>query len=185
MTHSTFACLHDFIDTQMSMSHIYQPVMLITLLDGQGQADKQTLARAILSYDQSQIDYYKQIVSTMPRRVLRGHQLVSPGPRGSGLFFLNGFDALTPDEIETLKQLCLTKLDEYIEKRGQKIWAHRNYVRNAIPGSDRFTVLKRAELGDCTVLGDLIQILQTKPNQFRVAHNVWWWPAKIGIYGFF
>jgi ATP adenylyltransferase len=47
----------DFIQNQMRMSHIYQPVMLMTLLEGGGKASTTAIARAILQQDESQIEY--------------------------------------------------------------------------------------------------------------------------------
>ena len=50
--------LEDFIMTRMRMSHIYQPVMLKVLLDGNGEASLKEIAKALLSYDLPQIEYY-------------------------------------------------------------------------------------------------------------------------------
>ena len=50
--------LEDFIMTRMRMSHIYQPVMLKVLLDGNGAASLEDIAKALLSYDPPQIEYY-------------------------------------------------------------------------------------------------------------------------------
>jgi hypothetical protein len=40
------------------MSHIYQPVMLKVLLEGNGTATLEEIAKALLSYDLPQIEYY-------------------------------------------------------------------------------------------------------------------------------
>ena len=48
-----------FITQRMRMSHIYQPVMLRELLLSDGQATVEQIARALLSYDQSQVEYYE------------------------------------------------------------------------------------------------------------------------------
>ena len=40
------------------MSHIYQPVMIKTLLLERGVADKNLIAKKILEYDFSQVEYY-------------------------------------------------------------------------------------------------------------------------------
>jgi ATP adenylyltransferase len=52
------ADLEDFIVNRMRMSHIYQPVMLKVLLDGTGAASLEDIAKALLSYDLPQIEYY-------------------------------------------------------------------------------------------------------------------------------
>ena len=42
-----FKDLEQFISTKMRMSHIYQPVMLLTLLDNAGRCHQQEIAKAI------------------------------------------------------------------------------------------------------------------------------------------
>lgn len=58
MDQESYGPLRDFIDNQMSMSHIYQPVMLKALLKGdKNGVHKRDIARAILAYDDSQVGY--------------------------------------------------------------------------------------------------------------------------------
>jgi hypothetical protein len=68
--------LVQFLDKKMQMSHIYQPVMLEVLLTRSGRAPIRTIATAILAHDESQIDYYTEIVKQMPGRVLGRHGIV-------------------------------------------------------------------------------------------------------------
>jgi hypothetical protein len=49
--------LREYIEKQMSMSHIYQPVRIRTLLESSGIANKELIARNISSYDISQLEY--------------------------------------------------------------------------------------------------------------------------------
>ena len=72
MTNSTYEQLLNFIvdKRQMRMAHIYQPVMLMTLLQHQGRASVEQIAKEFLIRDQSQIEYYLQITNAMPGRVL-------------------------------------------------------------------------------------------------------------------
>jgi len=51
----TYKSLIDFITKRMRMSHIYQPVMLIALLQNNGKCSQREIAKALLSYDESQI----------------------------------------------------------------------------------------------------------------------------------
>ena len=145
MASDSFTRIKDYIQRRMRMSHIYQPVMLMELLKLGGTAHKQDIATAFLSFDQSQVDYYQVVVGNMPGKVLRKNGMVDPGPRGSGLYSLKGFESLNGEEVEALKELCQVKLEEYIEKRGQRIWAHRDHTRRDIPGTIRYEVLKRAQ----------------------------------------
>lgn len=53
-----FTRLRDFITTAMQMSHVYQPVMLRTLIDKGGKASISEVAQALLAEDRAQLDYY-------------------------------------------------------------------------------------------------------------------------------
>ncbi len=66
----TFTELKKFITEDMSMSHIYQPVMLIELLKQNGKASVKDIAQAILNHDPTQVDYYSEIVKNMVGKVL-------------------------------------------------------------------------------------------------------------------
>ncbi len=49
----TYERLRDFVENRMRMSHVYQPVMLLALLRGGGEAKTGEIARAILAHDVS------------------------------------------------------------------------------------------------------------------------------------
>ena len=57
----------------MSMSHIYQPLMLIELIKGNGKASARNISKSFLSFDETQIDYYKKITNQMPFKYLSKH----------------------------------------------------------------------------------------------------------------
>ncbi len=141
--------LKDFIENKMSMSHIYQPVMIKVLLENSGSADKKTIAQNILSYDFSQVEYYEGITNNMVGRVLRKNEVVS---KDKNIYGLKSFHELSSSEIQELITLCNQKIEEYINKRGTQIWEHRRRNRKAIPGSTRYQVLKRAD-GRCELCG--------------------------------
>jgi ATP adenylyltransferase len=69
--------IFDFIQSKMRMSHIYQQVMIKTLLEEGGEYDKTTIAKLILEYDFSLAEYYENITNNMVGRVLRNHLIVS------------------------------------------------------------------------------------------------------------
>src|SRR5512143_2228862 len=134
--------LLDFIQTRMRMAHIYQPVMIRTLLDRQGEADDEQIAKNLLSHDRSQIEYYQQITRNMVGRVLRGHDVVAKEGRK---YRLVGFVKLTPAQIEALRDACDEKLSEYISNRGNLIWNHRRKSAGYISGTLKYEVLKAAK----------------------------------------
>ena len=140
---TTYTILSDFISNKMRMSHIYQPVMLMELLSNKGNASVEEIAKQILLLDTSQVEYYSNITKQMPGRVLgKNHKLVT---KESEQYSLNGFSELSNQEVEQLMELCQSKLDDYIEKRGKRIWQHRTNASGYISGTIRYQVLKRAK----------------------------------------
>ena len=138
---SSFNSLKKYIVEDMSMQHIYQPVMLIELLKNQGNATEEAIARVILNRDPTQVDYYIDKVRNMVGKVLRDNGITE---RDKQIHSLKDFNQLTKDEIEELINLCRDKLVEFEDKRGGRIWEHRATDREAISGSIRYEVLKRA-----------------------------------------
>jgi len=47
----------------MRMSHLYQPLMLKVLIEGNGFASLRDIASRFLAYDESQIEYYAEITN--------------------------------------------------------------------------------------------------------------------------
>lgn len=136
-----YADLSDFVRRRMRMSHVYQPVMLVTLLRGGGRCPVEEIARAILSHDQSQVEYYETVTNNMVGRVLRSHGVVEKEGR---TYRLAGYDRLTSDQVEELAVLCEEKLAEYVARRGARIWQHRKASAGYISGTLRYEVLRRA-----------------------------------------
>ncbi|GAA4736934.1 hypothetical protein GCM10023229_14370 [Flavisolibacter ginsenosidimutans] len=126
----------------MRMSHIYQPVMIKCLLQEGGIAEDITIARDLLQYDPSQLEYYQQITNNMVGKVLRNRQVVEKEKKH---YLLTGFEHLHKNEIADLVTICEKKIDEYIAKRGDAIWQHRKKSRGYISGTARYKVLKRAQ----------------------------------------
>ena len=77
--------LKDFINNRMKMSHVYQPVMLKVLLQQNGQATIDEIAKSLLLYDQSQIDYYGLRTKSLVGKVLTNNDVVEPIKQGRSL----------------------------------------------------------------------------------------------------
>ncbi|CAM8369133.1 HNH nuclease [Candidatus Methylopumilus universalis] len=138
---SIYEKLKSFIEQDMSMQHIYQPVMLIELLKNQGNATEETIARVILNRDPTQVDYYIDKVRNMVGEVLRDNGITE---REKQVHSLKDYNQLAQEEIEELINLCRDKILEFEDKRGDKIWEHRASDRELISGSVRHLVLNRA-----------------------------------------
>ena len=137
-----FPDLKHFLIKRMRMSHIYQPVMLMTLLKEGGVASIETLSKKLLIEDKSQQEYYGNITRNMVGRVLNNHGIVQ---KDGKIFKLRDYETYTEDQKIELIQICQEKLNEYIEKRGKRIFEHRRKSAGYISGSIRYNVLKDAK----------------------------------------
>lgn len=135
-----FEQLEDFIANKMRMQHIYQPLMIKTLLESDYKASVRKIAESFLQKDESQIEYYEYITKSMPGQVLKRHGIVN---YESGIFTLN-VASLTSSQRSELILLCNQKIKEYEDKRGKLIWQHRARDSRLVPGSLRYQVLTRA-----------------------------------------
>jgi len=136
-----FKELKDFLK-KMKMMHIYQPVMIKTLIQSNGKSTPQKIARAFLAKDQSQIDYYTEISKIMPGKVLRKHKIVD---FQNGTFELD-LSEISDEQKSELIKICDEKILEYENKVGiKKIWKHRARDSRVISGSIRYKVLTRAK----------------------------------------
>ena len=138
-----FDKLSDFILNQMRMSHIYQPVMLIEILKKNGSASTNEIAKALLSYDISQVEYYEHITNNMVGKVLTKSRGVTSKDKNQ--YHLNEYEKLDEEEIEKLISFCEEKIENFIVKRGDKIWEHRKKSAGYISGTLRYEILKRAK----------------------------------------
>ena len=75
MKSKTYSDLSDFIQNWMIMSHIYQPIMLMEILHNGGTASVMEIAKALLSKDTSQIEYYEKITKNMVGKVLTNNKI--------------------------------------------------------------------------------------------------------------
>lgn len=138
-----FERLIKFINVDMRMSHIYQPVMLIELLQNSGKASKSDIAKKLLSYDISQLEYYEKIVSQMPGKVLTNNRGITS--RDKNIYELINYDKLSQSQIDQLISACEVRISDYIQARGESIWNHRKQSKGYISGTLRYEVLKRAK----------------------------------------
>ena len=137
----TYERLVDFVQNRMRRSHVYQPVMLLALLQGGGRRSTADIARSILAHDESHVEYYENVTKNMVGRVLRWHGIVE---KAGGGYALVGFEDLDAEQLEHLAELCESKLDEYKARRGRQIWQHRRASAGYVSGTLKYEVLKRA-----------------------------------------
>ena len=87
-------------------------------------------------------------------RFLRSHGIVQKDKAG---YSLVGYEDLDAQQVEHLIEMCGSKLEEYKERRGRRIWQHRRASAGYVPGTARYEVLKRARFRCelCGVSADL------------------------------
>ena len=136
--------LLEFISNKrrMRMQHIYQPVMLIKLLENGGKASVRELAKEFLIRDESQLDYYSHITKVMPTAVLRRHGIVD---KQRQIISLLGYENLSAEEIQNLISACEIRLNEYLNEHGRKPFEHRKKSSGYISGTSRYEILKKAK----------------------------------------
>jgi ATP adenylyltransferase len=132
------------------MSHIYQPLMLKAILKAQGDVSRRQIAAAFLAYDQSQLDYYEEIVKRYPTATLKRRGLIE---YGRGMYRLAAsFNGMTFEERSTLADLCDAKLETYLSAQQGNLWRHRAQNYEPLRGSLRWQIIVRAG-GRCEACG--------------------------------
>lgn len=144
----TYEELVDFLERKMSMSHVYQPLLVRALIDAGGVATVRQLAQVFLAQDESQLLYYEKRIKEMPLRVLRRHEVITSDGQLVSLNTKN----LTLEQKAHIRMICEQRLQSFVQKRGIGIWDYRLLDEEPIPDSLRFLVLKAAG-GRCQLCG--------------------------------
>ena len=142
-TSDSYQNLKNFITKKMMMQQIYQPVMLKTLLQQQGEASVTDIARAIVSNDREQIKEYEKITKNPVGKVLTKIHGITE--RHNNTYILKGFDDLSPKEVSALIALCDHKLDKYLSDSQN---AQASTKKGFIDPAFRYRVIARAK-GRC------------------------------------
>jgi len=148
MAKQSAADLMNFIRSKMRMSHIYQPVVIRSLLDSGNVATVRQLALDLLSSDEAQIRYYEDRIKKMPLPVLRRHGVISTDR--DGVVRLN-VDRMTFEQRAELRAACDQAIGDFLSRRGLATWDNRLLELEPVPESVRYEVLKRD--GRCLLCG--------------------------------
>lgn len=140
--------LLNFLKNEMRLSHIYQPLLIRSLIDAGGTATVRQLALQFLNQDESQIQYYEDRIKQMPLKVLSKHGIVT---KQSDLISLN-VRKLTLQEKSLIKMICEQKIQQYVVKKGLAIWDHRLLDSNPVSDVLRLRVLEESS-GRCALCG--------------------------------
>ena len=136
--------LSDFLLDKMSMTEIYQPVIIKELLNNNGKRTKTDLAVALARYDLSILEYYKKIVMRWPKDTLTKHGVIRY-EKNSETFLLNS-NFVDLDNSNKEIEICEKKIASWIYKKN-------NIERSPqVNTSIRYRVLKRSN-GKCELCG--------------------------------
>ena len=105
-----FDHLIDFIEKRMTMTHIYQPLMLRILVEAGGTATVRQLAHGFLAHDESHLRYCESRIKQMPVPVLKRRGIIS---KDGELVMLN-CKKLTFEQKAQVVMSCEKRLQEFI-----------------------------------------------------------------------
>ena len=127
----------------MSMSHVYQPVVLRALIDAGGTATVRQLAVALVSQDEAALAEAEKVLTKMPLRVLSKHGVITYD-KARRLASL-ATPTLTLEQKARLRGLCEQRLSDFLEARGLGIWDYRLIDDSAVPYDLRYQVLAESD----------------------------------------
>ena len=122
----SYESLKHFITQDMLLSHVYQPVMLKTILENGGKASAETIAAKILAKDPTQLEYYVDRVKNMVGSVLTKERGITV--REGQEYSLPDFHQFTHEQVQELVALCDQRLHEYERRRE----AREDHVRSLV-----------------------------------------------------
>jgi diadenosine tetraphosphate (Ap4A) HIT family hydrolase len=126
----------EFIEKDMRMSHIYQPLLIRMLLESGGASTLRDLALRFVTFNEAELQAMEQTLKKMPVQVLKNRGWVE---RDGDTVRLT----VKPNDLKERSMLigaCERRLHEFIELRGEKIWDYR-WLDDPVGGSFRFEIL--------------------------------------------
>ncbi|HCC34010.1 MAG TPA: HIT family hydrolase [Clostridiales bacterium] len=132
----------------MRLSHVYQPLLIRSLVAAGGMATLRQLAMSLLVEDESQIVFYENRIKQMPLPVLKKHKVVTQA--GDLITLATG--PLTFEQRSRVRLLCEQRLQTFLQERGLDVWAYRMLETDPVPEVLRYQALA-ASGGRCTLCG--------------------------------
>ncbi len=133
-----FSDLLNFIQLKMKMSHIYQPLLIKTLVESGGVATVTQIARVFSAADENQVRFYEARIKQMPLKVLKRHKIVTVN---KGVVSLD-ISKLSFTERTKLIAACNQSIADFIEERGEGVWSGMIQL-DPVPATTRYMILKR------------------------------------------
>ena len=130
--------LLEFIKTKMKMSHVYQPLLIKTIVEAGGIVTVSQIARAFAAADESQVRFYEKRIRQMPLAVLRRHGIV----KVTGEVVTLDIAKLNFTERTELVDACNRRISAFVMERGDGLWSGMLQL-DPVPQSLRYKILAR------------------------------------------
>ena len=134
----TFDDLLNFVESELRMSHVYQPLLIGFLVESGGAATVRQLAQEFALADEANVLHYKKRIKEMPVPVLAKRGVIS---KRAELIELQ-VDKLTYVQSSQIRAACEKRIADFLEKRGIEIWSGLLEL-DPVPSTVRYDVLKR------------------------------------------
>jgi 5-methylcytosine-specific restriction endonuclease McrA len=108
MTYEEFLA---FVNKTMSLSEIYQPVILLTLLNSGAISTKEQLAKALMTADVNNMTTWQKILMRYPKQVLTDHKVLKYDSKTKTFNLL--VESLTPKQVSELSANLEKKISSY------------------------------------------------------------------------
>src|SRR4051794_28425990 len=112
----SYKALAQFIEQDMRMSHVYQPLVVRGLIDAGGTATLRQLALALVQEDEPTVQQAEARLRDLPVRTLTKHGIISFDHK-QHVLSLNA-TRLTFEQRAHLRMLCEKRLADYRQARG-------------------------------------------------------------------
>jgi predicted house-cleaning noncanonical NTP pyrophosphatase (MazG superfamily) len=136
--------LKEFLEERMTMTDVYQPVIIRDLILHDGQRTKNQLAITLISYDEYTLNKFRRTVMRWPKITLTKHDLIKYERRDK-LFSLNS-EKLSEDEKDDLVKICESKIEKFLARTKKDSGKHFGW------GLKRYNALKQSR-GKCELCG--------------------------------
>jgi ATP adenylyltransferase len=133
----TFDELLKFVESELRMSHVYQPLLISFLVDSGGAATIRQLAQEFALADQASVLHYEKRIKEMPVTVLAKRGVVA---KRAELVELQ-VEKLTYAQASQIRAACEKRIADFVHSRGVEIWSP--FEMDAVPSTVRYDVLKR------------------------------------------
>lgn len=136
--------LESFLLEKMSMTDVYQPVIIRELILNDRECTRDKLALALFSHDDFMLKKFRRTVMRWPKETLTKHKVI--GYQKKGCMFRLKCDPLTEQEKANLVGICDSKIKEFSSRQKKVDASHAGW------GLKRYNAIKQSK-GKCELCG--------------------------------